>query len=150
MNPAAILISLLLSSAALAVPTELAHQGRLMDSVGVPYSGTHYLTFRLYDSTTTQTPLWEETVTTSFDNGYYAVQLGTSATNLLDDAVFEGGALFVGLAVDGGAELPDRIVISSTPFARRAAVAESTDGGIVNASEVQINGLTSRRVTQGV
>jgi hypothetical protein len=142
MTRAAILLSLLLCSTAFAVPTELSHQGRLMDNTGIPYSGSHYLTFRLYESTTAQTPLWEDTIVADFDNGYYAVQLGTTATNLLDDAIFESDALYLGLAIDGGAELPDRIPVSSTPFARRAGLAGGVDGGIVNASEVQVNGLT--------
>lgn len=113
-----------------------------MDNAGVPYSGVHYLTFRLYDSSTASTALWEDTITADFDSGYYAVQLGMTPSNLLDDAIFEGDALYLGLAIDGGAELPDRIPVSSTPFARRAALADGIDGGTVNASEIQINGLT--------
>jgi hypothetical protein len=113
-----------------------------MDSTGVPYTGAHDITLALYESQSATTPMWQETLTTDFDSGYYAVQLGADSTNPLDDSLFEAGVLFVGFAVDGGAELPDRLVVSSTPFARRAAVAERVDGGVVDASSVQINGLT--------
>ena len=136
------LVALCMVQTANAVPTELQHQGRLMDNNGVPFTGSHTLTFRLYDSPSSTSPLWEETTTVDFDSGYYALQLGTDTTNPLDDSLFEAGALFVGLAVDGGAELPDRLPVSSTPFARRAGVSLAVDGGLVNASELQINGLT--------
>ena len=42
-----------------AVPLQLAHQGRLLDTEQAPLDGTHDLTFRLFDAPTDGTLLWE-------------------------------------------------------------------------------------------
>jgi len=113
-----------------------------MDSTGVPYTGVHDITLGLYDSLGATIPLWAETLTTDFDEGYYTVQVGADSANPIDDSFFQAGGLYIGLAIDGGAELPDRLAVSSTPFARRAAVAERVEGGVVDATSIQVNGLT--------
>lgn len=41
---------LALSTTALAVPTTIHHQGRMMDSAGTPISGAESVVFRLYDA----------------------------------------------------------------------------------------------------
>ena len=60
----------LLSSLALAVPTEMNHQGRLTDASGVGLQGTQVLTFRIHDAETGGNLQWSEVVAADFDNGY--------------------------------------------------------------------------------
>ena len=50
MLPRAIVLALLLPSAALAVPVQLNHQGRLLDTAGTPLSGAHTLDFAFYEA----------------------------------------------------------------------------------------------------
>ena len=59
----------------------------------------------------------------------------------LDDLLFAGGTVWMQLAVDGE-ELSPRQEVVSVPYALRSAVAESVEGGAVDADEVAIGGNT--------
>ncbi len=137
------LLALLLPATALAVPMELTHQGRLFDGAGLPLDGPNDLTISLWDDPAGGAELWTDDYTAlAFDDGYFSVQLGGGAA--LDSATFDGDDLFLQLAVNG-TPLPARIQVVSVPFAIRAGTAASaTDvtGGVVDASEVRVNGTT--------
>lgn len=128
-------------SIALAVPTTLSHQGRLFDAADRPVSGTRTVGFELYRGPTGGSPVWADAETLSIDRGYYSVVLGSDPANPLDDGLFAGD-LFLGLTLDGAAVDMPRIELTSVPFARRAGVAENVDGGIVDATEIRIDGAT--------
>ena len=67
-----------LPSLAFAVPMQLNHQGRLVDSSGIGLDGTgHTLTFSVYDDLTGGTAVWSETLSVPFTNGFYSAVLGT-------------------------------------------------------------------------
>ena len=51
-------LSLLLAVPALAAPTKLAQQGRVLDSAGEPLEGTQSMVFNLYDAATDGSSLW--------------------------------------------------------------------------------------------
>ncbi|HCP47306.1 MAG TPA: hypothetical protein DIU15_14790, partial [Deltaproteobacteria bacterium] len=122
-------------STALAVPTRLAQQGRLLDTAGTPLSGTHTLRFTLFSAETAGDELWTVERSVDFDNGYYALILGELVP--VDDLIFAGGAVWLELQVDGS-PLSPRQEIVSVPLALRAASAEHLDGGIVDAAEVHV------------
>ncbi len=122
-----ILASLLLPALAQAVPATLTHQGALQDSVGAPLNGNHQLTFKLYTAASGGSAVWEETVDATLEGGFYSVTLGQSQP--LTSAV-SGGALYLGLSVDGGPELSPRTMVGSVPYAMRATVAETLAGGL--------------------
>ena len=65
-----------LIAAALAAPHTLAHQGRLVDSLGQPIQGEQSLTIGLYSSASGGTAVWSETDTVVVDNGYFATERG--------------------------------------------------------------------------
>ncbi len=147
------LLLLALPAASAAVPMEFSHQGRLFDGLGAPLSGTHDLTFALYDSAAGTTSLWSEAHTgTELSDGYFSVTLG--AVNTLDADDFDGSTLWLGIGIDSGAEIPTRIALVSVPYAVRAGNADRADhadsaetatnlnGGVVNATEIQVNGTT--------
>ncbi len=132
------LLLAVLPSTALAVPMELAFQGRLFDALGVPLDGSHDLGVALYDVQSGGTALWSESHSgQSFDNGYYAVQLGTGTA--LDSTAFDGAALWLGITIDSGTEV-DRILLASVPYAITAGGLQA--GAVVDATEVRINGTT--------
>ncbi len=144
-NP--LLLALLLPASALAVPTTALHQGRLFDGSGAPLTGDHDLGFALYDDATAGTELWsEDLVDVPFDAGFFTVTLGQISP--LDAGVVSGDAVWLGVSVDGGAELQDRMQLASVPFALRAAeatlaqTAVNVDGGVVDASEIRVAGTT--------
>ena len=137
---AAVLTSAL-PALALAVPLQLAHQGRLLDAAEAPLEGTHELKFRLYDAPTGGSLLWVETVSETFTGGFYSTVLGADDDNSpLDDGIFAAPPIYLELTVDDGDPLLPRQEINSVPFALRAGTAENVDGGYVDASDVSIDG----------
>ena len=117
------ILSLLFGSA-FAIPLQVTQQGRLLDADGKGLIGEHKLTFRLMDDPDDGYAQWEDTLSVSFDNGYYSVILGTDEeSNPLDDAVFALHPLYLELQVDGESLSP-RQPITSVPYAQMAGVAE--------------------------
>lgn len=131
-------LSLFAASSALAVPTIVPHQGRLIDSAGTTLSGAHDIRFTLHDAPSGGTEVWGETITgINVDDGFFAVRLGEETA--LDDSILDGAELFLALSIDGGAPL-ERISITSVPYAIRADTTTSLSGGTVDAMSVSING----------
>ena len=125
---------LFLATAAQAVPLDLTHQGRLFDSSGVPLNAPTDLTVSLYGSATGSDVLWTETFTdVDFEAGYFSLTLPD-----VDGPAVDADELWVGIAVGSDAEL-SRIVVNSVPFALRAG---SVSGGVVDATEVRVDGQT--------
>ena len=140
------LLFLLSASVASAAPATLTHQGRVFDSSATPLIDAHDVQISIHDASAGGATLWNDTFTgVLFDEGYYSVVLGSSAT--LDPSAFESGDVYLELSVDSGPPL-DRLPITSVPWAlysnhaTQADVAESVSGGVVDASELRINGST--------
>ena len=131
-----ILLSLL-SFNAHAVPLQITQQGRILDASGAAVTGAHLVIFRLYDDATSGTSLWDETQTVMFNNGYYASILGSDEVgNPLDSEVLSQYPLYLELQLGTNTPMTPRHAINSSPYAQIAGVAESVDGGSVNASDV--------------
>jgi hypothetical protein len=126
-------LSLLSALPARAVPSTLFHQGRILDNAGEPLTGSHELTFSLYDAATSGTTVWTETLTADFDDGFYGVRLG-GETNLVT-VLTGGGPFFLSLAVDGGEPFMPRQEISSVPYALEA-------GGLTVATSIDVAALS--------
>jgi hypothetical protein len=118
------------------VPALLTHQGRLADADGVPLDGAHEIAISLYDAS--GNPLWTDTFPAQLVNGHFAIVLGSGLA--LPPSVFDAGHVEVGVAVDGEAELTPRQRISSVPYALRAQQAVGVQGGVVDATEIRIDG----------
>ena len=76
----------------------------------------------------------------TFNNGYYAVVIGTDSSNPLDSSLLDQPSLFLELQLDTEAPMVPRHKLSSVPYAKQADVAMNLDGGVVNATEISING----------
>jgi hypothetical protein len=126
-----------------AVPQQLAHQGRLLDDAGVPLEGDHALHFKLHDDSEGGTIVWDESIDVTFSSGYYSVTLGTNEEgNPIDSDVLGQHPLFLDLGVDGGAALSPRHEILSVPYAMMAETCENVSGGVVDASEIRVDGVS--------
>ena len=134
------MLFMLYSNLALAVPQQLTQQGRLLDSNDVPVEGVHNLSIQLYESPFSTNILWGESLSVTFNNGFYVVTLGADSTNALDSSILEEATLYVEMKIDNDPPLLPRTKISSSPYARMADVATNVDGGTINASEISING----------
>jgi hypothetical protein len=133
-----ILFTVTTVSAALAVPTKLSQQGRLLDGNSVAFTGTHALIFSIYDAETGGNEVWREERSVDFEEGYYAVVLGELVP--VDDLLFSAGAVWLELTVDGSVLSPRQEIVS-VPWALRATSAEHVDGGVVEAAEISVGGV---------
>ena len=99
-------------------PQTISYQGILTDdsSVVVP-DGAYSLTFSFYDIDTGGTALWSEThASVTVVNGLFNVILGSvdSVGNPLDLPFDQ--QYWLGVQVDGGAELTPRVQLTSSPY----------------------------------
>ena len=136
----------LLPCLAHAVPLQVAQQGRIMDSDGVPLEGEKKLTFSLFEEETGGSHVWTEDHIVRFLNGYYSVVLGADETdNPLDGTLLANYPLYLELTVEEDETLSPRHSLVSVPYAilsEHAETAVNVDGGTVNASNVSISGTT--------
>ena len=103
------------------VPRTIGFQGVLGDGTGAALAdGAYSVTFRLYDQSTGGSPLWTETQTLPVRDGVFDARLGaqTPLTAAFDRAYW------LGLSVDGGAELVPRTTLASVPYAFHALQAD--------------------------
>jgi hypothetical protein len=109
------------------VPRLVSYQGFLTDGGG-PISGTRSLTFRIYDVATGGTALWTEARSLALSAGLFSTTLGevTALTIPFDEPYW------LGIAVDGGAELTPRTRLSGAPYAMRAS--SVADAGVTGPS----------------
>lgn len=109
--------------AAVAVPLQFAYQGFLTDAGGTPLSGAVNLTFSLYTDPSGPTPVWTQTQNgVAVTDGVVSPLLGPFPTN-----IFTGQTLYLGVRVNGGAELTPRTTLVSQPYAVRAGFTDRLD-----------------------
>jgi hypothetical protein len=111
--------------AAAAVPQTMSYQGLLEDAGGtVVPNGTYGVTFRIYDVPSGGSPLWSEGQSVEVRDGVFSAVLGTVTALMLEfDTTY-----WISIQVGATPELP-RVRLTSAPYARRAAVADSVAGG---------------------
>src|SRR3954452_208129 len=126
--PVRVLAALLLASAssfAAGVPAQLVYQGRLLKADGSPVAQAIPLTFALYESANSGSPLWSETHSVDPSDGFFEVVLGdatdASATSDISLAsVIDGRQLWLGVKAGSDAEMSPRTVVGSAPYAMLA------------------------------
>lgn len=134
-----------LPSLSLAIPQLINFQGVLTSSGGTPAAGSKSMTFALYTATSGGTPLWSETRSVSLSNGVYSVALGSVTP--LPASVFAGNSLFLGVAVDGDAELTPRQRITSVGYTFRAESADSVAPGGVATGSIADGAVTDEKIS---
>ncbi len=103
--------------------TPVPFQGRLTDSSGAAVGGQVSLTFALYKQQNGTTVLWSEQHSVTPQDGWFAVVLGDvgAGGNALPD--WDGSELWLGVTVQGDAEMTPRTPILPVPA---AAIANPT------------------------
>jgi hypothetical protein len=110
---------------AITIPQMLSYQGKLTDTFGLPVTDTFYaIRFRLYAQPTGGTQFWEENQNVRTTGGLFSTLLG-SVTPI--GTVPDAGAVYLGMAVAGGAELAPRQRIASAAYAYLTARAADSD-----------------------
>lgn len=106
-----------------AVPLRIPFQGYLRDSGGMPIDTPVSLEVALYNSEFGGFVQWgpETHASVAMDEGIFRISLGETVP--LPTSIFDGAPLWLGVSVDGEAEMP-RTELQSAPFAMRASVAD--------------------------
>lgn len=101
----------------ISIPQVMRFQGTLGDAQGAPLDGTFQLTFRLYDTDTGGTPLWEEVQQNlTIENGLLDVELGSvTALDLPFDKQY-----WLGVEVESDGEMTPRFKLTTVPYAFRS------------------------------
>jgi hypothetical protein len=170
--PALLGLALATAASALAqsaVPNLMSYQSRVADAAGVPLGATtpvnRIVHFRIYDSpnlSAAANRLFSEQQTVTIAAGEFSVLIGSgtpiasesgNAFSTLSPAVFGGAARYLGVTIDDGdgnplndPELSPRQQIIGTPFAFRAAVAESVAVGGVSSVSLANNAVTATQL----
>jgi|GEM_PF-995089 len=123
-------VVIILSGAALADSSTVSYQGVLRTTGGPAVSdGAYDMSFSLWDAATAGTELWAESHSgVSIADGEFAVPLG--ATTAFGTLFADHSALWLQIAVDTGSgpQVYDpRIPLTSVPYAKSAATADSAD-----------------------
>lgn len=107
------------------VPPTMSYQGSLRDLGGaVPPDGPYAFVFRLYNVPSGGAALWQESQTLPVTGGLFHAILGAvTPLNLPFDAQY-----WLETTV-GGDILSPRVVLTASPYAQRAAIADAVAGG---------------------
>ena len=102
---------------AIASPEVLSYQGTLMDSEGSPVSGTKDIVFRIYNSPSGITPIWEESHNGSnvveIQSGLFDVLLGSLTP--IPASAWNETELYLGIQVGSDSEMSPREAINLLP-----------------------------------
>ena len=118
----------IIPSYALAVPDILSYSGYVEDSNQAPMTGSETIILSIYTTPTSGTAEWTETITITFDGGYFAITLGEETS--LDTDLFDGQELYLGIKIGDLDELAPRTKITSVAYSIRAGVTDT----VVNSS----------------
>ena len=131
-----IILLIAVSSIVYAIPDSLTLQGKLTNIAGAAQEGTFNFTFKIYDSFTEGTVLYQiinRSVKTDANGIYDVILKNLSGLNFSDQ-------YFLGIAVQGDNESKPRINLTSSPYSFRANVSE--DLNPANRYEVAVFNIT--------
>jgi hypothetical protein len=117
------------------LPRTISYQGVLADAAGnlVP-DGNHTLKLTLYDAASGGSVVFTETQSVPVVRGVFNSILGSATAGGIPPEVLFDRAYFLGISVDGGTELVPRTVLTASPYALHASVADTVkDLAITNA-----------------
>lgn len=151
----------LASSAGANVPRQFSFQGKVTDNNGNAAAGPVDLSIKLYDSPVTNLLLWSEShAGVALDNGVFTILVGSATAGGVPEIAINRPEVWLGISVNGAAELTPRTRIVSAPYALKTVddlvlgapndegsltIYSSTTGG----PEITLNETSARISTYG-
>ena len=111
-----VLVVLLFPVTGFGVPDFLSHQGRIIQANNTPLAGSANVEFSLYSNVVGGSQEWSQSMSVTFEDGYYSVVLGPGSPTMSTD-LFDGGDLYLGVTLEGEDEFSPRQRIISVPYA---------------------------------
>lgn len=129
------------------LPRTISYQGVLADAVGnlLP-DAMHTLTFTLYDAATGGSVVFTETQNVPVVRGVFNTILGSATAGGIPPGVAFDRAYFLGISVDGGAELVPRTALTASPYALRASLADAVTANGVGTAAVADLAITNAKI----
>ncbi len=93
------------------ISNTITYQGRLLDNAGNPIDGTRVMTFSLYTQAVGGIALASQSTALTIDRGLFTAYLD------VNPAVVNGQALWLGVQIQGGAEMSPRQPLLPAPYA---------------------------------
>ncbi|MEP7235449.1 MAG: hypothetical protein ABI778_09155, partial [Ignavibacteriota bacterium] len=119
----AVIMMVLASASYAQIPRQISYQGLLVAPNGTPISnGQHVIRIAIYDTPTATVDLFNETDATTTTNGLFNIIIG--GTSPIPPGLDFGKPYWLGVSVDGGAEMNPRTPLTSVPYALHAEVAD--------------------------
>lgn len=113
-----LILTVLFSPAGADIPETMSFQGVLTDAGGMALpNGDYNVTFNLYTAPAGGSAVWTETNVVTVTKGIFSVILGS--TSSLAGLTF-AQQLYLGISVEGAAELTPRTALTSAPYALTA------------------------------
>jgi len=125
-------------------PKTISYQGYLVDGTNQPVTGNHTITVKLYDVSSGGVALHTEAFTMNVMGGNFSAIIG-SQTAISGNVTFDK-QYWLGISIDGGAEMTPRTQLTGAPYAMMAKVAESV---APNAAVTSLNSLTGDVTIEG-
>lgn len=126
-----------LSIATAGVPTMLSYQGILLDGNGDPVTTQKNVAFTIWDAETIGNVEWSDTLlVTPDENGFFSVLLGEDELNPLTDDVFDEPGRWIGISIEGEAELSPRSRVTSVGYAQRVSTIDEAKAGTVKGAMI--------------
>lgn len=127
--PAALLVvsfSIFAKCSGADVPRLISYQGKVTDNAGVPLAGPVNLSLRLGTAAVGGILLFaEDHNNVPLRGGIFAVNIGANTVGGVPDSALNSAEIWLGVAVNGGAEITPRVRLVSAPYAIKSKVAES-------------------------
>lgn len=125
--------SLTTSPASAAIPGLISLQGKLTDASNNPLPNASYpVTFRIYDADAGGTVLWSEVSSVTTADGLFTANLG--AVTPVPDSVFNNPDRWLGIQVQGFAEMTPRTRLTSVAYSNATAQWNSSGPDIYRTS----------------
>ncbi len=106
------------------VPETIHFQARLTED-GVGITGSHEITFSIYETAEDGTPLWSEVQTIELENGILDATIGAGVS--LTEYVDFDMPLWLGVTVDDEREMSPRYALGTSPYAIMSKFSEKAD-----------------------
>ena len=117
------------------IPRVLSYQAALADNTGKPVpDGNHTVIFALYRASSGGNAIYSETQTLAVSKGIVSAQIGS--VSAIPALLRFDSAYFLGITIDGGAELSPRTALSAAPYSLNSANATKADFAQIAASAV--------------
>lgn len=128
------------------IPRVVSYQGYVTDASKNPVSGNHSIVVKIYDDPSRGNVLHSENFSSSIDQGVFSVMIGKNVP--LSPSLSFDKQYWLGVSVDGGAELSPRTAFTSVPYAIHSNEADALSTNATGAVR-SINGNSGDFVFKG-